>query len=233
MGIVLAVRDDGEASELAGPPTVQIKGIDARESLALLGSIWPGRLDDDIVHRVVAESRGNPLALREFSEAMMAAHTRGEYDVPAGGSLASRIERSFLTRLQVLPADTLQLLLTAAAEPVGDASLLWGAAEHLGVTADALSPAVVADGAGITTPPTREIVGADFVLASLAHLRDALAVDSLGAASVNATPGIVMRADDRVVAVLVFNVVEGLISRVWVIANPARLTRWNQGEDDS
>jgi RNA polymerase sigma-70 factor (ECF subfamily) len=96
--------------------------------------------------------------------------------------------------------------------------------------ADAL---LVADGADITTPPTREIVGADFVLASLAHLRDALAVDALGAASVNATPGIVMRADGRVVAVLVFNVVEGLISRVWVIANPARLTRWNQGEDDS
>lgn len=144
MGIVLAVRDDGEASELAGLPTVQIKGIDAPESLALLGSIWPGRLDDDIVHRVVAESRGNPLALREFSEAMMAAHTRGEYDVPGGGSLASRIERSFLTRLQVLPAETLQLLLTAAAEPIGDASLLWRAADHLGVTADALSPAVSA-----------------------------------------------------------------------------------------
>lgn len=91
--------------------------------------------------------------------------------------------------------------------------------------------ALVADG-GIPTPPAREIVGADFVLASLAHLRDALAVDALGGASVNATTGIVMRADDRVVAVLVFNVVDGLISRVWVITNPAKLTQWNQAQDD-
>ena len=94
--------------------------------------------------------------------------------------------------------------------------------------ADAL---LVADGGGISTPPAREIVGADFVLASLAHLRDVLAVDSLGGASVNATPGIVMCADDRVVAVLVFTVVDGLISRVWVIANPAKLKQWNQAQD--
>jgi hypothetical protein len=43
-----------------------------------------------------------------------------------------------------LPAETQRLLLLAAAEPVGDTTLLWRAAERLGIGADAAAPAETA-----------------------------------------------------------------------------------------
>ena len=59
--------------------------------------------------------------------------------------LASRIEESFLRRVQELPRPTRQLLLAAAVEPVGDAALLWRAAGRLGIGADAAAPAETAE----------------------------------------------------------------------------------------
>jgi hypothetical protein len=46
--------------------------------------------------------------------------------------LASRIEEGFLRRVSTLPEDTQRLLVAAAAEPLGDATLLWRAAAVLG-----------------------------------------------------------------------------------------------------
>src|SRR5262249_35432240 len=60
---------------------------------------------------------------------------------PDARPLANRIEHTFLQRVQTLPRDTQRLLLTAAAEPLGDASLLWRAAARLGIDTEAASPA--------------------------------------------------------------------------------------------
>ena len=49
-----------------------------------------------------------------------------------------------MRRLEPLPADTRRLLLVAAAEPVGDAALLWRAAGLLGIGARAAAPAEAA-----------------------------------------------------------------------------------------
>ncbi len=49
--------------------------------------------------------------------------------------LASRIEQGFVRRLEPLPAETRRVLLLAAAEPVGDATLLRRAAALLGIGA--------------------------------------------------------------------------------------------------
>src|SRR5262249_46332943 len=51
--------------------------------------------------------------------------------------LTGRIEQSFQAQLAALPPATCTLLLIAAAEPVGDAVLVWRAAAALGVGADA------------------------------------------------------------------------------------------------
>ena len=88
----------------------------------------------------MAETRGNPLALVESPRGLTAA------ELPAVGladtlPLENRIEQSFHRQLRSLPAETQRLLLTAAAEPVGDAALLWRASEQLGVSADAAVPA--------------------------------------------------------------------------------------------
>jgi len=53
----------------------------------------------------------------------------------------NRIEQSFVRRMQSLPRDSQRLLLTAAAEPVGDAALIWRAGRRLGIDGDAAGPA--------------------------------------------------------------------------------------------
>ena len=80
----------------------------------------------------------------ELPRGLSAAELAGGFGLPDALSLASRIERSFLRRLRSLPVKTQRLLLAAAAEPIGDVTLLWRAAGRLGVGADAAVPAEAA-----------------------------------------------------------------------------------------
>ena len=89
----------------------------------------------------MAETRGNPLAILELSQKFTVAELAGGFAAPDSGPLAKRLEENFGRRLQTLPPDTNRLLLVAAAEPVGDATLLWRAAERMGITAEAAAPA--------------------------------------------------------------------------------------------
>jgi DNA-binding CsgD family transcriptional regulator len=129
--IVLAVRD-GIDHEFTGLTEIEICGLTDADSRALLDSVLPGPIDPRVRDRIIAETQGNPLALLELPRAWTAAELA---DGLTAGSLASRIEDSFVRRLEVLPADTRLLLLTAAAEPLGDPTLLWRAAEQLGLEA--------------------------------------------------------------------------------------------------
>jgi hypothetical protein len=83
--------------------------------------------------RIVAETRGNPLALLELPQ--------GVPGVPGAPGLPGRIEESFRRRVEVLPAATQRLMLVAAAEPAGEPALVWRAAERLGIGAEAVAPA--------------------------------------------------------------------------------------------
>jgi len=83
------------------------------------------------------------LALLELPRAWTTAELSDGLDA---GPLTSRIEQSFVRQIEPLPADTRLLLLTAAAEPLGDATLLWRAAGLLGLGAD---PAAAAVGTGL------------------------------------------------------------------------------------
>ena len=141
VGLVFAVREPSEAHELDGLPELLLRGLSAGDARALLDSVWPGRLDEAVLSRVVAEAHGNPLALLELPRGLTPAQLAGGFGSPDATPLASRIEQSFLRRLEPLPDDTRRLLLTAAAEPVGDTTLLWRAAGELGLGAEAAGPA--------------------------------------------------------------------------------------------
>ncbi|HET6986960.1 MAG TPA: AAA family ATPase [Kribbella sp.] len=142
--MIFAVRD-GVDHELTGLTELEIGGLDDGDARALLESVLPGPIDPRVRDRIVAETRGNPLALLELPQAWSAAEL-AEGLTP--GSLTGRIEDGFVRRLEPLPADTRLLMLTAAAEPLGDATLLWRAAEKLGLGAD---PATAAIASGLIT----------------------------------------------------------------------------------
>jgi DNA-binding CsgD family transcriptional regulator len=141
VALVFAVREPSEDQDVAGLPELVVGGLADHEARELLQSAIPGRLDERVRDRIVAETHGNPLALLELPRGWTPAQIAGGFALPAVMPLASRIEQSFLRRFESLPAESRRLLLLSAAEPVGDMSLLWRAAERLGLRADAAAPA--------------------------------------------------------------------------------------------
>lgn len=145
VALVFAVRDPSDEATLVGLPELMVAGIEDRDARLLLASAVPGRLDEQVRDRIVAETRGNPLALLELPRGLTPAELAGGFGGPNERSLASRIEQAFLRRLRSLPRETQQLLLIAAAEPTGDPVLLWRAAGLLVIPLSAVVPAVDAD----------------------------------------------------------------------------------------
>src|SRR5246127_301309 len=141
--LVFATRELGE--ELRGLPDLEVRGLCDGDASALLSSVVPFLLDEQVRGRIVSETRGNPLALLELPRGLTPAQLAGGLGLVAAGPLAGRIEESFARRLEGLCDDTRLLLLLAAADPVGDPLLLWRASEKLGISAGAADE-VEADG---------------------------------------------------------------------------------------
>ena len=131
VALVLVTREPGD--DLEGLPKLAVEGLASGDARALLSSALGVPLDERVRERIVAETRGNPLALLELPRGLTPAELAGGFALPDAPGLAGRIEDSFRRRLAGLPAETQRLLLVAAAEPVGDPVLLWRAAERLGI----------------------------------------------------------------------------------------------------
>jgi DNA-binding CsgD family transcriptional regulator len=144
VAFVFAVREPGTGLDLEGLPVLVVDGLGDGDARLLLESAIPGRLDEQVRDRIVAETRGNPLALLELPRGLTPAELAGGFGRPHARPLANRIEQSFLQRVQSLPAQTQRLLLTASAEPLGDATLLRRAADLLGIDGGAATPAEAA-----------------------------------------------------------------------------------------
>jgi DNA-binding CsgD family transcriptional regulator len=139
VALVFAVREQGE--ELKGLPELLLRGLNDADARALLELVLPGPVDERVRERIVAETRGNPLALLELPRGLALGDLAGGFGLPDTTPLSDRIEESFRQRLAPLPASTRQLLLLAAAEPLGDPVLLFGGAQRLGIGPDAADAA--------------------------------------------------------------------------------------------
>jgi DNA-binding CsgD family transcriptional regulator len=143
VALVFAMHEPGE--EFRGLPELAVGGLREDDAQELLGSVVRGPLDERVRDRIVAETRGNPLALLELPRGVPGmAGVPGVPGVPGVAGVpgsAGRIEDSFRRRVEVLPAATQRLMLVAAAEPAGEPALVWRAAERLGIGAGAIAPA--------------------------------------------------------------------------------------------
>ncbi|MFC9789837.1 AAA family ATPase [Rhodococcus sp. NPDC127528] len=137
--LVFAVRVPTADELLAGIPVLQLGGLTDDEARALLAAANPGLLDAQVRDRIVAETRGNPLALLELSRTGTA-ELFGGFGLPASGT-GDLVDR-YVRRIAALPDPTRQLLLVAAADPTGDAALLWRAGRALGLGPGDAAPAV-------------------------------------------------------------------------------------------
>jgi hypothetical protein len=109
VAMIFGTRDPGAAPGVAGLPELALEGLSDPDACALLDSVIPGRLDERVRDRIVAESGGNPLALLELPRAVNAAELAGGFGLPGALALTSRIEQSFRRRIAPLPAATRRL----------------------------------------------------------------------------------------------------------------------------
>jgi tetratricopeptide (TPR) repeat protein len=144
VAIVFAVREPSRERELMGLPELRLAGLDDEDARTLLANAVPGRLDERVSERIVAETRGNPLALLELPSGMSAAEVAGGFALPDAVDLPAQIEEQYRQRFAALPEPTRRLMLLAAADPVGDATLLWRAAQTLGLGPESAEPAAAA-----------------------------------------------------------------------------------------
>jgi DNA-binding CsgD family transcriptional regulator len=131
VGIVLAVRQVGP--ELSHLRELEVRGLVNGDAQALLRLAVRTKLDERVRDRIIAETRGNPLALLELPRGLTATQLAGGFGVLGPEGLSGPIEETFVRRLRALADDAQRLLLVAAAEPLGDPLLLWRAAERLGI----------------------------------------------------------------------------------------------------
>jgi DNA-binding CsgD family transcriptional regulator len=144
VAMIFALREPATTRALGGLAQLSLEGLDDGDARALLSRAVPGRLDDHVRDRIVAESKGNPLGLAELSQRMSPAERAAGFATPPDGDLPGRLEQRYLRRVAGLPEATQRLMLLAAAEPLGDATLLWRAAERLSTDPGALAPAIEA-----------------------------------------------------------------------------------------
>ena len=139
--LVIAARTSEDHQRWAGLPMLTVGGLADTDAESLLESALMGPLDDRVRHRILAEAHGNPLALLELPHWFTATElTFGPHPAQLR-TLTGRMEEGFRRQLEPLPDQSRRLLLTAAAEPLGDVGLLWRAAERVGFGVEAAAPA--------------------------------------------------------------------------------------------
>ena len=139
--LIFALREPSEEENLIRLPQLPVKPLHDADARALLASAIPGRMDEAVRNRIIAEAQGNPLALLELPRSSTPAAFAGGFGMPDSVSVSRRIEESFRRRLSSVPEQSRLLMLVAAAEPAGDPVAVWNAAERLGIPRDAAFPA--------------------------------------------------------------------------------------------
>lgn len=142
VGFVAATRVPN--ADMRVLPTLAVKGLKEVEARALLDMVLTAPLDERVRDQLIAETRGNPLALLELPRSLTVHELAGGFGLPGAARLSVAMEESFRRWVEAFPDRSRNLLLLAAAEPLGDPTLLWRAAARLGIDADAATPAIEA-----------------------------------------------------------------------------------------
>jgi hypothetical protein len=97
VGLVFAAR---KAGELQSVPELEVRGLVNGDAQALLGSAVMFKLDEQVRERIVAETRGNPLALLELPRGLTATPPSAQRG-RAGARMADRYWRLIRVRVSI------------------------------------------------------------------------------------------------------------------------------------
>ena len=134
LAMIFAVREEDPRSvALQGLARLELHGLAQHPALELLDVTVDGTLDGAVAHRIVAETRGNPLALTELARELSPEQLSGSEPIPDLMPLGTGLEDIYVARIRALPDRVQTQLLLAAADPSGDLALISRAAEELGI----------------------------------------------------------------------------------------------------
>jgi DNA-binding CsgD family transcriptional regulator len=140
IAIAIAAREHLDGDDLTGLPELTLTGLGDEDARRLIPAV-SGPTDPSVRDRIIAEARGNPLALLELPRTWTSAEVADDFEEAGRATLAAKLGLVFSNRLRKLPQETQILLALAAAEPTGDPSLLKAAAHLIGLDWATAAPA--------------------------------------------------------------------------------------------
>ena len=143
IALVFAARESLEIGAVfQGVPELGVRGLDDESARHLLTASVTAPVSYQVAGRIIAVTRGNPLALKELSSELTSDHLIEHALLPDPLPIGELIEARFLRQVRQLPDETQTILLVAAADPEGDPQTLRRAGEELGLSFTATEPAV-------------------------------------------------------------------------------------------
>jgi DNA-binding CsgD family transcriptional regulator len=141
VAILFGARE-GEQRRFEAPALQElvVVGLDNASAAALLADGAAGAVPA-VRARVLAEAKGNPLALLELPAALSDEQLAGHAPLPEAIPLTPRLQSLFRQRIERLPEQTQAALLIAAADNAGDLTTVLRAAAETQLPAEALDPA--------------------------------------------------------------------------------------------
>jgi DNA-binding CsgD family transcriptional regulator len=140
VAMLFALRDGTGHFMAEGIETMTLPALDRDNAIAVLNERARG-LAGPTRARILAEARGNPLAIIEFTAALTDRQHRGWPLLVEPLPVVSQVQDAFRARIRELPEPTQRMLLLAAAEGTADLTAVLRAGERLGLTATDLEPA--------------------------------------------------------------------------------------------
>src|SRR5882757_4486517 len=127
IGLLAAARADHDIMlKHCGLAEFELSRLDEDSANLLLAGRFP-RLAPRVRRRLLAEARGNPLALLELPTALSAPQAAAQEALPALLPLSRRLQALFGARIAALPASSRQILLLAALDATGRLGVLESA----------------------------------------------------------------------------------------------------------
>ncbi len=140
VALLWAAREgDARRFDPADLPVMTLGGLDLAGVSAILAEETGSEVAPEVSALLLANTGGNPLAIRELPSVLTRQHLAGEAPLPPRLPVPERVERVFLDRARRLSDDAQTLLLVAAADDSARLATVLQAVEAMGADPDALA----------------------------------------------------------------------------------------------
>ena len=141
IAVLWAARDDPRALDTADLPVLRLAGLGLDAVSGILAEDTGTEVSPRVAARLLANTGGNPLGIRELASVLTPAQLVGQAPLPPRLPVSERVERVFLDRARRLSEDAQTVLLVSSADDSARLATVLQAARILGADPEALTEA--------------------------------------------------------------------------------------------